>query len=274
MDLYVEPPGSFVSARNARAAEIGDNDLAAQVRALRKPSAAAWVVNLFARERSGELGEALQLAEELREAQDDLDAPTLAKLGRERRALTTRLAEQAAALADARGERISASTREAVRQTLTAAFFDRDAAAAVASGRLVRSLEPSGADHVDLSDAVGGGRADAPAAAERPVDEVGERRERRRAEREVREADRDLAQAERDAAAAERSAVKAAQRADLLASRISELENELSRLRAQADAARVELSRAEDSHTEVAEQLRKAQSAAEAAHRALDQLGN
>ncbi|HKT55370.1 MAG TPA: transposase, partial [Microbacterium sp.] len=148
-ELYSAAPEEFVAARNARAADAADREDAARIRALKKPSVAAWVVNVFAHERADRLGQALQLAAELREAQDQLDAATLAELGRRRRALTSQLAHEAGELASARGGRVSPSTLEAVRQTIAAAFFDPDAAVAVASGRLVRELEASG-DPVDL----------------------------------------------------------------------------------------------------------------------------
>lgn len=69
-ELYSAPPTEFVSTRDARAKQVADRQLASQVKALRKPSIAAWVMNLFATERSDRLAQALQLAEELREAQD------------------------------------------------------------------------------------------------------------------------------------------------------------------------------------------------------------
>ena len=120
--LYAGPPEEFTAARNARAKDLDDRALAAEVKALRKPAVAAWVVNVLAQARAAQLGQALALAAELREAQADLDAAALAKLGRERRALTRRLAETAADLAGSRGERVTAATRDAVEQTISAAF--------------------------------------------------------------------------------------------------------------------------------------------------------
>ena len=159
--LYTGSPTEFTTARNARAADTDDPALATRIRALKKPSVAAWVVNVFAHERSSQLEEALLLAEELRKAQADLDARALAQLGRDRRALTNRLAADAAELAEARGQRITASTREAVQQTISAAFFDPTAAAAVASARLVRELEPAGT-FADIADSIVGGALPTP----------------------------------------------------------------------------------------------------------------
>lgn len=256
-ELYAAPPESFIATRNARAGEADEAELAKVVRALRKPSVAAWVVNVFARERAARLGQALQLAAELREAQEDLDAATLSQLGRQRRALTNQLAAEAASLATAQGARVTDATLEAVRQTISAAFFDPDAAAAVASGRLVRDLEPTGS--VDLDAAVAGGRPAAPAAPAPVADEVAARRERRKAEQALRDAEKARERAERAVEKADRDARSARGRLDQLAARIAEVEKELSRLRADRQQADADAADAESSRAEAAEALTEAQ---------------
>lgn len=255
-ELYAAPPDAFIATRNARAKDVGAPELAAAVRALRKPSVAAWVVNLFARERAARLGQALQLAAELREAQEDLDAATLSQLGRQRRALTNQLAAEAASLATAQGARVTDATLEAVRQTISAAFFDPDAAAAVASGRLVLVLEPTGS--VDLDAAVGGGRPAAPAAPEPVADEVAARRERRRAEQALRDAEKARERAERSVEKAEREARSARGRLDQLAARIAEVEKELARLRGDREQAEADAAAADSLRAEAAEALAEA----------------
>lgn len=237
VDLYTAPLSTFVSARTARAGETKDRELAGRIRALRKPSIAAWVVNVFARERADRLAQALRLAEELREAQADLDAATLATLGRQRRALTSQLAREAASLAKARGEKVTDSTLQAVQQTLSAAFFDPDAAAAVASGRLVRELEPSGEFPLDPGTIVGGGPPVVTQAPASRTDEVKARRERRDAERAVRAAEQELASAEREQDEIEQDRSRAADRVDRLAEHIAQLETQLVRARDEAEAA-------------------------------------
>lgn len=269
-ELYSGSLADFTTLRNARAKDAGDRDLAAQIRALKKPSIAAWVVNVFSRERADELGEVLELAGELREAQGDLDAAVLAKLGRERRALTNRLAERAAELGRTRGERITAGTLEAVRQTIAAAFFDEDAATAVASGRLIRELEPS--DTYPLELIVGGGLPEAPAPAPQPVDEVRQRRERRQAERTLREAEKDLAAAEKDRARADRDLREASLRSEQFATRIDQLEAELARVRADAVKAASALTAAEKAQDAVGERVSAAERAVADAQSALDAL--
>src|SRR6478735_4794190 len=49
VELYSLPPDDFTAARNARAA-ASDRALAARVKTLRKPTAAAWAVDLLARD--------------------------------------------------------------------------------------------------------------------------------------------------------------------------------------------------------------------------------
>lgn len=272
VELYVGRPSDFIAARNARAREAPDAALAAQIRSLKKPSVAAWIVNVFAHERASHLGEALQLAEELREAQADLDARALAQLGRDRRALTSRLADSAVELAEARGERVTASTREAVRQTLTAAFFDATAAAAVASARLVRELEPAGTFADTVDNLVGGGAPAAPEMAPTPLDEVAARRERRQAERLLRDAEKAQDRAARAAAQADRALRDATVRVDELGRREQELETELSAVRRDAKRARADVGDAAKTQEDLAQQLRDAEAAVHAAETALDEL--
>ena len=268
--LYAESPAGFISARDAQAKTADDRALATQIKALRKPSVAAWVVNLFAQERTAQLAEALRLAEELREAQADLDAATLAKLGRERRTLTRRLAQNAAELATSRGERITASTLDAVERTISAAFFDPDAAAAVASGRLVRELDPS--ESVDLGVAVGGGTPEAPAPPAVPADEVSARRERRAAERELHDAEQVRERAERDQKQAEKAHGDAAARAQSLETRAAELEQELAQTMKDAERARADADTAAESGASAAAHLADAERDEAAAKEALDAL--
>lgn len=272
VQLYTGSPTDFVTARNSRAARTADPVLAARIRGLKKPSVAAWVVNVFAHERAAQLAEALELAEELREAQADLDARALAQLGRDRRALTNRLAADAADLAEARGQRITSSTRDAVQQTISAAFFDPTAAAAVASARLVRELEPAGA-FADIADSiVGGGAPDAPAVAAKPLDEVTARRKRRDAERAVRDAERAHDRVAREATRADRALRDAVLHVDELTRREQELESELAKVRVDAKRARGDAEKAEIEQEALAHRMRDADSDLRAAKDALDRL--
>ncbi|MFD6816913.1 transposase [Microbacterium sp. NPDC060132] len=270
-DLYAASPGDFVAARTARAKDTADAATAAAVRELRKPSVAAWVVNVFARERAEQLGEELSLAAELREAQADLDAAALAKLGRERRALTRRLAQAAGQLAQSRGERVTTATLDAVEQTISAAFFDPDAAAAVASGRLLRALEPN-ASGDDVREAVAGEVPTLAPAAPRRADELSARRARREAERRVTAAEKELAAAERAVAKQDDVLRTLRARAEELDDDIADLEAQLAQLRTEAERIAGELPGATERQEEAVASRDEAARDREAAQRALDAL--
>lgn len=270
--LYAGPPEDFVSSRNARAKEAAaDADLAARIRALRKPSVSAWVVNVFAQERSEQLGQALELATELREAQDDLDAAALAKLGRERRVLTRRLAETAADLAGSRGERITSATLESVEQSISAAFFDPHAAAAVASGRLIRPLEPTSTTD-DVREAVAGDIPTLAASPSRPADELQARRERREAERRLAAAEKELAASERELTTQDKALRMLQERAEELAETKADLEAQLTKVRGEARRLQDQLPDATEKQAEAAERADAATHAVEEARDALESL--
>ncbi|WP_216084923.1 hypothetical protein, partial [Shigella sp. SHS-8] len=119
-ELCALPPDRFTAARNAKAA--ADPALAKAIKALRKPVVAAWAVNVLVQE--GGLADALALAAELREAQDDLDAAELGRLSKQRRALVAGLAKQAVARGADRGVTVSGAARDDVEKTINAAVMD------------------------------------------------------------------------------------------------------------------------------------------------------
>jgi hypothetical protein len=266
VELYALPPDDFTAARNARAA-ASDRLLAARVKALRKPTAAAWAVDLLARD--GQLAEALELAGALREAQDDLDAAELARLSRQRRALVAALAGQAVDLADGRGVTISAAARADVEKTINAAVMDAAAAAAVMTARLIRPLEATGFDAVDVSDAVGGSTPGIPDAPPASRDDLAERRARKAAERALREAERAAGEAQRELAKIDAKLAKVRERADHIRERIGDLRAELARLEADAEKNDDESSRLEATRTDAATRARAAERDAEKARKAL-----
>lgn len=266
VELYALPPDEFTAARNARAS--GDRELAARLKALRKPTVAAWAVNLLARE--GQLRDALDLAAALREAQDDLDAAELSRLSRQRRQLVSALASQAVKLASDRGVTVSASARDDIQKTVNAAVMDAAAAAAVMTARLTRPLEASGFEPVDVSEAVGGslpGVLDAPAPTR---DDLAERRARKAAERAAREAERAAGEAARELGTIEAKLTKSRERADLLQERIEGLRADLERLEADADKAARESDRLGEERAAAASRSRAATKQADAARSALE----
>ncbi|WP_194409504.1 transposase [Microbacterium cremeum] len=266
-ELYALPPGEFTAARNARAG-LAPPAVGTRVKALRKPTVAAWAVNLLARE--GQLGDALELSAALREAQDDLDAAEMSRLGRQRRQLVAALAKQAVDLAKDAGVAVGATAREDVEKTINAAVMDAAAAAAVMTGRLVKPLEAGAIEPEALADAVGGSVPGV--VAPPPRDDLAERRARRAAEKASREAERLANEAERVLSRIDDRRAKAQERADHLAERIGDLRRDLARLEEEAAAADSKLAAIEREHRDAAAQAEEAAREADRAQRALDEL--
>ena len=109
--LYAGPADAFTDARNRAAKDVGDKDLAAQIKKLKKPSVAAWAVNLLVRRESEQIDSVLGLADQLRAAAEALDGDELRALTRQRRQLTTALASSARSLAKDAGVQADRSGR-------------------------------------------------------------------------------------------------------------------------------------------------------------------
>ncbi len=156
-ELYSLLPAEFTGTRNQWAKQTkadGDTALATQVSGLRKPSVAAWVVNMMMRHQGDQMTQVLTLGASLRQAQADLDGDALRDLTRQRRQLTTAVTRQGRELAGELGIKVTESVADQVQGTLHAAMVDEDAAAAVRSGLLVAPLEATGVGVADVVDAV------------------------------------------------------------------------------------------------------------------------
>ncbi|MDQ0827214.1 DNA-binding transcriptional MerR regulator [Arthrobacter sp. B2I5] len=154
--LYGGPLDDFIAARTAAAKDVArqDKQLAAAVRALPKPSVAAWAVNMLARFRPDVLAGLGGLGERMRAAQESLDAPALRELGRERRSMLADAVDVARSVAQEQGRSISDAIAADVEETLRAMTADERAAAAVGSSRLLKVLSADGINDVDLDGAV------------------------------------------------------------------------------------------------------------------------
>lgn len=153
-DLYALPLGDFTPARDARAKELKGTDLAVPVKGLKKPSLAAWVVNLLVRRDADQVEQVLSLGAALRDAAAGMDGDELRNLTRQRRQLTAAVTTGARALAASAGVKVTQAVADQVEATLTAAMVDARCADAVRSGLLVTALASTGVDEVDLSAAV------------------------------------------------------------------------------------------------------------------------
>ncbi|WP_150953257.1 transposase [Microbacterium testaceum] len=266
-ELFVLPPSRFTAARNERAAAEGGL-VGRKVAKLRKPTVAAWAVNLLVRD--GQLGEAVELSRALHEAQDDLDAAELGRLGRQRRQLVAALARRAGELAAAAGNPLSPAVTDAVEKTVNAAVVDAAAAAAVLTGRLVSAIDPAGLPQGALAEAVAGSVPDTLTLPETPRDDLAARRARKAAERAVREAERAKADAERENAAADRRVDTASERATRARERVNGLRADLERAEKDADAADGALAERMREQTRAREAVRAAAEAVERAEAARD----
>jgi DNA repair exonuclease SbcCD ATPase subunit len=272
-ELYGVGLSEFTPNRNARAKELKNDDvmLSKQVAALRKPSPAAWIVNVLARERAEDIEELVALGGAMRGAQEDLDRDALTRLGKQRRNAVAALLTAAKELGAERGQKLSASVASEVEQTLQAATVDLDAAAAVLSGRLIRSLDASGFELVDLDEAVAAPEPGSRAAAQLapPVD-IADARKRSLARKEA-------ARLENEADAAHAKLAKLTQQLEQARDRRAELDKEVTRLRDALASAEVELGGLAETEDALADEqadaeaaVERAEKAAQAARTALD----
>jgi len=208
--LYGLPPAEFTSARESLAKKLradGDGAEAARVKTLRKPTAAAAVVNRLARDERMNVRALLTAGERLRDAQASLlrggppDAVHKAA-NDERKAI-------AALLRAARKDSPGDAVLRRVEETLRAAAVDEEARRLLELGRLTRELEPVGFGLTGMTIALKPRRKKAVP----PGPDVRKRREeiaRAKAELEAarsraREAARELARAEEQVRRLERS---------------------------------------------------------------------
>lgn len=136
--LYAVSPAQFTAARDARVAELrGEHRavLAGRLKLLRRPTVAAWCVNLLAAGNAVELRALLDLGAALADAQRRADPAAIRDLSDRRRARVAALIEAAGRAA---GTRLDASVVADLEATLNAAVADSEVANRVVSGRLVR----------------------------------------------------------------------------------------------------------------------------------------
>lgn len=245
--LYAAHPDTFVAERDravADARDAGDRELATAVGKLRKPTVAAWLVNLLALRRPDLVADLAELAGHLRSAQRDLRGGELRELSAQRRAVVSALVEQARAVAVAEQPELVRAKLPLtdVESTLTAALADEDVAAQVRSGRLVRTVAYAGFGEVPrpklrlVTD--GAGPTEVSRAPGRPAADQAERAQARRSA-----AEQALAQAhagQREANAELERAVKAEEDGGR---ELAEVEAELAELQRRRTAAEAELSR-------------------------------
>jgi DNA repair exonuclease SbcCD ATPase subunit len=257
--LYEAPPDGFVAARTAAvddARKSGDKATAKRLAALKKPTVAAWVVNLLALRRPELIDQLVDLSAQLRQAQRGLKGTALRELTAQRRQVVSALVTAARELAQAEEPSIKLPLGD-VEATLTAALAEPDIAAQVRTGRLIRAANYAGFGEVpkprlrlvtdEAAEADEGEEDDEAEVVEFPQQSTREHAaaERRRREREKRE--RDLRRELSAAQSGERRADEQLERAEAAEREaghlVEDLDNELAELErrrteAQADVAR------------------------------------
>ncbi|MFG1603027.1 hypothetical protein [Actinoplanes sp. NPDC049265] len=146
--MYLEPPDGFVAARTAAIADAkksGDTTAVKRLTALRKPTVAAWLVNLLALEKPELIDQLVDLAEALRTAQRTLQGDELRELSTQRRQIVSALVGEARKLAVAQDRGLAGKLPLGeVEATLSAAMAEPEVAEQVRTGRLVRAATYAG----------------------------------------------------------------------------------------------------------------------------------
>ena len=284
-ELYALGLGDFTPARDAKAKELKGTELAPRVKALRKPSLAAWVVNLLVRHETEQVEQVLTVGAALRAAQASMSGDELRALTRQRRQLTAAITTRARALAREHGQKVTEAVADQVEATLTASMVDEACAAAVRSGLLVAALSATGVGEVELDKAVAAPEAlgytapareaVAPAKPDLHVvpDPDHDEKARAAAQEALDSADEALGEATEalEAAAAELAELEA--RSMQIQAEIDELKRKIAELEETADEVDDAIGDAEDVRDEARETVTEATRERDAAATRLDRLG-
>ncbi|MGH3675170.1 MAG: hypothetical protein ACRDU5_05430 [Mycobacterium sp.] len=142
-DLYGVKPEEFTALRSSLAAaakQRGDAAAAKRISAARRPTTAAWIVNLLARSNADVKQSLADLGERLRAAHAAMDGTGIRELSLEQRELVDKLTRAAFDAAELPNP--TAALREDVTGTLQAAVADPDVTARL--GRLSKAERWSG----------------------------------------------------------------------------------------------------------------------------------
>jgi hypothetical protein len=286
--LYAEPLSTFTAARDAAAKGAGsgegaDKELAARVKALKKPSVAAWAMNLLVRREAEQIDQVLALGESLRTAAESMAGDDLRALTRQRRQLTNALAGTARDLAREQDVRLTGAVVDQVEGMLTAAMLDPVAAAVVRSGLVLAAFTSTGVSEVDVDavcavpEALGPEVSHRASATERTPpslhlvpDDDNVRREA--AQDKVDEAARAVEEARAELGQVEAGVKELHARRLQLQGEIDELRRRLATLEDDVDGVDEDLEEAEGAREDAAVVVEEAESALAAAQRELDDL--
>ena len=286
--LYAEPLSDFTAARDAEArgaasGDTADKELAGRVKALRKPSIAAWAVNLLVRRESDQIDQVLALGESLRDAAASMAGEDLRALTRQRRQLTHALATTARDLARESDVRLTGAVVDQVEGMLTAAMLDPVAARVVRSGLVVTAFTSTGVSELDVEaicavpEALGPDVAHRASSTERQAPSLhlvpeDDRVRREAAQDAVDEAERAVAAARAELEEVESTVRTLNARRLQLQGEIDELRRRLAGLEDDVDGVDEELEEADSTRADAAAVLAEAEDELAAARAALDDL--
>jgi hypothetical protein len=241
-ELYREHPDGFVAGRNALAKELreaGEREEAERVKKLRRPSAAAWLINRAALTSPKALQEFAAASRALEDAQakalegeDEGAASWRAAAKREREAAAA-VVDAARGAADEAGHQAGQRALELVDETLRAAAADPDVRERLLRGRVEREQSA-----VTLGTPALPSLPDLDRGAAKRQTAARARREATQARREQERVEDELADAE---AHQERMQAQADQTAETLKhakSKLAEARRETSRLKRRLETAR------------------------------------
>jgi hypothetical protein len=212
--LYQLPLSEFTSARDELVKRLraeGERERAQEIKTLRKPTAAVWLVNQIARERPLDVQRLLKAGESLTKSQAKAAAgspQTFPEARRDEQRALEQLAKAAREIADRAG--IGSPALGKAIETLRAASLTAEGRELLKRGRLTEELEPPGFEA--LTGLKGRGRQRAPAKTKPPRSD--KRAEERRAIKQARDRVDRLRAEERELATAARAAAREAERAE------------------------------------------------------------
>jgi hypothetical protein len=231
-DLYGLPLEEFTKTRDDLAKELrkaGKKEAADEVKALRKPSVSAWVIDQLARRHPQEMKALVKAGDDLRKAQrgavSGRDPEQLREATRSHRVRLDDLTSFARHELDAGGQ-----TLQRVAQTLRAASIDKQASKALLAGTLATDVEQAGFGPLLSEVPLPAGRRPRPA---KPKPRKAPDRSREQAaklRRQLQEARKEAREERRRADAAAREAERAKKNAEKAEAQVGELEAQLERI--------------------------------------------
>lgn len=246
--LYGGSRATFVERRKELASAVrsgGDRDQAKLIEKMRKPAAAAHLVNLLAQADDSSLQELVELGASIRSAMAEGDDRKMRSLLRRRPAAIATTAAQAQQVARASGESVSGAVGDQIVQTLRAAMASDAAAAAVRGGTLIDALDEPGFDGFGIELAVreplptSSGRGKAQRKADVAVDRAAERTAARAR---IRSAAAAVTRAEKALAVATKRRDGLGRDRDRLALQVAQIDDELTAVQAEVDDVEAQLS--------------------------------